>query len=68
MHIPEPDHGGKAYIFIVIIIVIVMTIIIVIIGLQGLYQVKFVVDGQWQTAPDWPTVETPQGTNNLLEV
>ena len=36
--------------------------------LQGSYEVKFLVDGQWRTAPDWPTVETPHGTNNVLEV
>lgn len=34
----------------------------------GQYQVKFVVDGQWRTAPHWPTVETPQGSNNMLHV
>lgn len=35
---------------------------------QGLYEVKFVVDGQWRTAPDWPTVHTPHGANNVLQV
>jgi len=36
--------------------------------LQGSYQVKFVVDGQWRTAPDWPVVQAQQGTNNVLIV
>jgi len=36
--------------------------------LQGRYQVKFLVDGQWRIAPDWPTVQSQHGTNNVLQV
>lgn len=34
----------------------------------GTYQVKFVIDGEWRPAPDWPTVQTEHGTNNVLTV
>ncbi|KAL0022905.1 hypothetical protein WJX77_005766 [Trebouxia sp. C0004] len=34
----------------------------------GRYQVKFLVDKQWRTAPDWPTVQSQHGTNNVLQV
>ncbi|KAL3142359.1 hypothetical protein ABBQ38_002696 [Trebouxia sp. C0009 RCD-2024] len=34
----------------------------------GQYEVKFLVDGQWRTAPDWPTVHTQHGANNVLHV
>ena len=36
--------------------------------LQGQYEVKFMVDGHWRTAPDWPTVQTQHGQNNVLQV
>ncbi|KAL0044266.1 hypothetical protein WJX82_008111 [Trebouxia sp. C0006] len=35
---------------------------------EGRYQVKFLVDGQWRTAPDWPTFQSQHGTNNVLQV
>ena len=37
-------------------------------AMQGEYEVKFLVDGQWRTAPDWPTVHTQHGVNNVLHV
>ena len=36
--------------------------------LQGRYQVKFLVDKIWRTAPDWPMVQSQHGTNNVLQV
>ena len=37
--------------------------------LQGTYDVKFLVDGQWRLAPGWPTATTASGdTNNVLTV
>ncbi|KAL0022502.1 hypothetical protein WJX79_003099 [Trebouxia sp. C0005] len=34
----------------------------------GRYQVKFLVDKIWRTAPDWPMVQSQHGTNNVLQV
>ncbi|KAG1673689.1 hypothetical protein FOA52_010557 [Chlamydomonas sp. UWO 241] len=37
--------------------------------LPGSYRVKFMVDGQWRLAPDWPMEQDAEGeTNNVLEV
>ncbi|GFH25895.1 AMPK1_CBM domain-containing protein [Haematococcus lacustris] len=37
--------------------------------LPGKYRVKFVVDGEWRLAPEWPMEHDEQGeTNNVLEV
>ena len=37
--------------------------------LQGMYNIKFLVDGQWRLAPGWPTATTASGdTNNVLKV
>ena len=37
--------------------------------LQGEYQVKFQVDGEWRLAPDWPQVETAdRSQNNVLVI
>lgn len=37
--------------------------------LQGRYRVKFMVDGEWRLAPDWPMEANEEGeTNNILEV
>ncbi|GAX80595.1 hypothetical protein CEUSTIGMA_g8031.t1 [Chlamydomonas eustigma] len=37
--------------------------------LPGCYRVKFMVDGQWRLAPEWPTENDSMGeTNNLLLV
>eukprot|EP00955_Chlamydomonas_euryale_P065243 359188-Chlamydomonas_euryale.AAC.10 len=37
--------------------------------LPGKYRVKFMVDGQWRLAPDWPMEQDEVGeTNNVLEV
>ena len=37
--------------------------------LQGTHECKFLVDGAWRLAPDWPTVTKENGeTNNVLEV
>ncbi len=37
--------------------------------LPGRYKVKFMVDGQWRLAPEWPTENNEVGeTNNVLEV
>lgn len=36
---------------------------------QGAYRVKFMVDGEWRLAPDWPTENNDIGeTNNVLTV
>lgn len=35
---------------------------------SGTYEIKFVVDGIWQTAPDWATTGDGLGANNLLVV
>jgi len=36
---------------------------------QGEYQVKFQVNGEWRLAPDWPLVRNEDGSeNNLLVV
>ena len=38
-------------------------------GLQGEHKVKFLVDGQWRLAADWPSHTTDAGdTNNILVV
>ena len=34
----------------------------------GVYQIKFVVDGIWQTAQEWPTEGDGLDANNLLIV
>lgn len=34
----------------------------------GRYQVKFLVNGQWRNAPDWPIIQSQHGTNNVLQV
>lgn len=37
--------------------------------LQGTHEVKFVVNGEWKTAPDWPTVTAADGsTNNIIVI
>lgn len=37
--------------------------------LQGVYNVKFTVDGEWRTAPGWEEVSNADGTtNNILTV
>jgi len=37
--------------------------------LPGVYRVKFMVDGEWRLAPDWPTENNEVGeTNNVLTV
>ncbi len=37
--------------------------------LQGEYIVKFLVDGQWRLAPDWPTrIDAAGSTNNVLRI
>ena len=35
---------------------------------SGTYEIKFVVDGIWQTAPEWATTGDGLGANNLLVV
>lgn len=35
---------------------------------SGTYEIKFVVDGVWQTAPDWATTGDGLDANNLLVV
>jgi len=30
--------------------------------------IKFVVDGQWRTAPGWPIESSEDGENNVLQV
>lgn len=36
---------------------------------QGQYRVKFLVDGEWRLAPEWPMENNEVGeTNNVLEV
>lgn len=37
--------------------------------LQGNYDVKFLVDGQWRLTPHWPTRDDTTGsTNNVLRI
>ena len=37
--------------------------------LQGTYLVKFLVDGEWRLAPDWPSDTSSAGdTNNILSL
>jgi hypothetical protein len=37
--------------------------------MQGKYRVKFMVDGEWRLAPDWPMEKDSVGeTNNVLSV
>ncbi|CAD7703899.1 unnamed protein product [Ostreobium quekettii] len=37
--------------------------------LPGAYEVKFLIDGEWRLARDWPTTESRRGeTNNLIVV
>jgi len=36
--------------------------------IPGTYEIKFVVDGVWQTAPDWATTGSGLDANNLLVV
>jgi hypothetical protein len=35
---------------------------------SGTYEIKFVVDGIWQTAPEWATTGEGLGANNLIVV
>jgi hypothetical protein len=35
---------------------------------SGTYEIKFVVDGVWQTAPEWATTGDGLDANNLLVV
>ena len=36
---------------------------------QGEYQVKFQVDGEWRLAPEWPLIRNEDGSeNNMLVV
>lgn len=37
-------------------------------ALASRYEVKFVVDGNWQLAPSWPVVGDGLSANNLLVV
>lgn len=32
----------------------------------GVYRVKFLVDGKWRLAPEWPTEDLDGDTNNIL--
>ena len=39
------------------------------VSLQGTYLVKFLVDGEWRLAPEWPSETSSTGdTNNVLSV
>lgn len=36
---------------------------------QGTYEVKFLIDGEWRLAAEWPTKKTLRGeTNNIIVV